>query len=67
MRVARRLGKLSLDQQNRILRRIHPRPSTLTWERMMALRASIAKDVAPILQARREAERDCFDIKFEVA
>lgn len=64
MRVARRLGKLSLDQQNRILRRLAPRESQLNWEKMMGLRAQIEKEIQPILQARRQAERECFQVKY---
>lgn len=67
MRVARRLGKISNEQQERILRKRAGRNRFATWERMMALRASIEKEIAPILAAKREAERDLFQVKFEVA
>ena len=63
MRVACKLGKISLDTQNRTMRRLGVNRFA-NWERMMALRASIEKEIAPILRAKREAERDCFDIKF---
>lgn len=64
MRAARKLGKLSLEQQNRIMRRIQPRESSLSWERMMALRAQIEREIQPILQANREAEHECFQARF---
>ena len=65
MRVARHLGKLSHEQQERIMRRISPRQSTLNWEKMMAFRASIEKEIAPQLAATRaaEAEADCFQVR----
>ena len=66
MRVARRLGKISNEVQTRIMRRLRPRESELQWERLMALRASIERDIQPIIAAKRAAERDCFDIKYMV-
>lgn len=65
MRIQRKMGKLSEERQARILRRFHPRHSQLQWERMMALRAEIEKDVQPKIQAMRQAERDCFQVKWE--
>ncbi len=63
MRIARKLGKISLEQQQRLIRRLAPRESTLRWERMMALRASIEKAITPALQAKRAVEFEVFDIK----
>jgi hypothetical protein len=56
MRIARRLGKLSLDAQNRLMRRLAPRPEVLAWENMMALRATIEKEIQPQLDAARQAD-----------
>lgn len=66
MRVARRLGKISNEVQTRIMRRLAPRESQVHWENMMALRASIAREIAPAIHAKRVAERECFDIKYTV-
>lgn len=66
MRVARRLGKISTEVQTRLMRRLSPLQTQLNWEAMMRLRASIEKDVAPILAAKRAAERVCYDIKYNV-
>lgn len=66
MRVARRLGKLSLDQQNRLMRRLAPRACVLRWERMMALRASIERDIQPALMEKRKAEAEAFQVRFLV-
>lgn len=65
MRNSRKLGKLSLSQQDRIMRRIQPRESVLNWERLNALRAQIDSEVAPILQAKREAEHKSFQVRWQ--
>ncbi len=66
MRTARHLGKLSNEQQVRILRKRCGVNRMATWERLMALRASIEREIAPILAAKRQAERECFDVKYAV-
>lgn len=66
MRVARKLGKISNETQTRLMRKLAPRDSQLSWESMMRLRAQIERDIRPILQAKREAERDVFNVLFQV-
>lgn len=64
MRIARHLGKISASVQRRIWRRIAQPESAVRWEHMMALRASIEKEITPKLLAKREAEFDILDIKY---
>ena len=57
MRIQRRLGKLSLDLQQRIVRRkLGQRPSEIAWGRMMGLLRSINAEVVPILASQHQAE-----------
>ncbi len=65
MRIARKLGKISNEVQTRTMRRLGFNRMA-QWESMMRLRASIEKEVAPILAAKHAAEADCFQIKFKV-
>ena len=65
-RIARRLGKLTNEAQTRSLRKLGlVRENTRNWERMMALRASIDKEVAPILLARKQAEAIYYQIAYK--
>lgn len=65
MRIARRLGKLSNEQQNRIMRKISPRPAQSLWQSMRNMLESIKAEptVKKELEAKRAAERDLFQIK----
>jgi hypothetical protein len=52
-------------RQQRIMRRLGKiDPTVQRWEGLMALRAAIAKEVAPVLRAKHEAELICMDVKF---
>jgi len=64
MRIGRKLGKINNEIQSRIMRRLAPRESQLHWEALMRLRASIEKEIAPKLAALRQAEEECFQIRF---
>ena len=57
MRIQRHLGKLSVETQNRIVRRMRGQsPSNIAWGRMMGLCRSINAEVAPLLDLRHQAE-----------
>ena len=80
MRIARRLGKISNEIQSRTLRRLGYAPAvavsdyrspsallappTPQWIAMMGLLESIKAEIAPMLEAKRQAERECYDIRF---
>lgn len=80
MRHARRLGKLSADQQRQTLLALGYRPvvirhnlangvpceSSARWEIMMALRQSIEIEITPVLQKRRDAEEEAFQCRQDV-
>jgi hypothetical protein len=81
MRLARRLGKLSAEVHARTLRRIGhayalaeqqrvkaemTAPPSPEWQAMMNLLHSIEAEVEPILLEKRKAERECFDIMYQV-
>lgn len=56
-RVARKLGKISNNQQLRILRKLGVKPvKAENWEYMCNLRASIMREVTPAIKAARDAE-----------
>jgi hypothetical protein len=57
MRVQRRLGKLSLEQQHRIIRRLRGQSSSeLEWGRFMGILRNIHRTIAPQIAAIRRAE-----------
>ena len=57
MRVARRLGKLSLDRQQRIMRRARgQRPSEIAGGKNMGFFRLIMSEVQPILASQHQAE-----------
>ena len=59
MRIQRRLGKLSLDRQQRIVRRDRGQsPSNIAWGQKMGLLRSINAEVAPILASQHQAEHN---------
>ena len=78
LRVARKLGKISNEVQTRTLRRLGYAPvvalsekaktiatvGSAEWRAIMDLRAAIEKDIAPQIEAKRKAERDCLDIRY---
>lgn len=67
MRLARRMGKISNVEQTRIFRKLQRKVNGPNeWEKMMVLRASIAVEIAPALEAKRQAELDTYDIKYIV-
>ena len=55
MRFARRMGKITGEVQCRVMRRIRPLAKDLLWQKMMALRAEIDKEVAPLIRNRQQA------------
>lgn len=78
LRHAHKIGKISAEVQARTLRRLghagalaqgerikieHTVPSA-DWSAMMGLLASIEIEIAPIIEAKRKAERDCFDVRY---
>lgn len=64
MRIARKAGKISAEVQQKLMRRIAPRQSQLNWEKMMAFRAQIEREVAPVLEVKRKAEFDELGVKY---
>lgn len=66
MRIARKLGKISMETQQRVIRRLNPRPSILKWEGLMALRATIEKEIRPAKLAKMEAEKEAFQVSYAV-
>jgi hypothetical protein len=65
MRLARRMGKISNLEQTKIFRKLQRKVNGPNeWEKMMLLRASIAVEIAPVLEAKRKAELDTYDIKY---
>ena len=78
LRIARKFGKISNEVQSRTLRRLGYAPalalgekaklaatvSTPEWSAMMGLLAAIETEIAPALEAKRKAERDCLDIRY---
>lgn len=64
-RIARKLGKISNEEQQAIIRRINPNAEAKeVWAKVHKLLKSIHQDVAPLIQARRQAERELYQIKF---
>jgi len=73
LRIARRLGRITAQQQERIVRRKGLCKSDRWKERcqriqrtnrLWSMRDAIADDVAPIIKTKREVEWAVFDIRF---
>lgn len=75
LRIARKLGKISNEVQARQLRRLGYAPAIAIadaaklraeqWQGMMGVLKSIHAEIAPAIAAKRQAERDCFDVRYQ--
>ena len=68
VRILRRLGKhpAMLAKIQAELKQRYTAPPSAAWTALMELRNQIERDIMPTLLAKRQAERDCFDIQFAV-